>query len=288
VTINHEQKSVPRTLLDELDADLKWGSSVPAERLASVAARIVGAMTETVGEALFRRVIAQGMQGDDVMCLTMPEIKGGLVRSHLIGSLAQKRKQLVSGPLSSDSDERTVKKATQAINLFFRHLRAANLQRWDLGRKGGFCTNAGCRAMLLLFHALIRHAEKRNGFDAAKVKTERLVDEVMEVAKPLTQFLSSVPDDEFLERFTKKYGSGGPPEYFYEMSQVIWEQDKKFTPEGLEEHINSKDEQRVRGAQDTIQYLESRITDIVINYFKKLHGEKYWNFLGTKEMRVKA
>jgi DGQHR domain-containing protein len=59
VTINHEQKSVPRTLLDELDADLKWGSSVPAERLASVSARIVQAMTETVGAPLFRRVIAQ-------------------------------------------------------------------------------------------------------------------------------------------------------------------------------------------------------------------------------------
>jgi DGQHR domain-containing protein len=40
LTINHEQKTVPRTLLDELDADLKWGSSVPAERVASIAAEL--------------------------------------------------------------------------------------------------------------------------------------------------------------------------------------------------------------------------------------------------------
>jgi DNA sulfur modification protein DndB len=73
VTINHEQKSVPRTLLDELDADLKWGSSVPAERLASISARIVQALTETVGGPLFRRVVAQGMKVDDSACLTMPE-----------------------------------------------------------------------------------------------------------------------------------------------------------------------------------------------------------------------
>jgi DGQHR domain-containing protein len=88
VTINHEQKSVPRTLLDELDADLKWGSSVPAERLASIAARVVQALTEVVSGPLFRRVIAQGMKGDDIKCLTMPEMKGGIIRSHLIGLLA--------------------------------------------------------------------------------------------------------------------------------------------------------------------------------------------------------
>ena len=90
VTINHEQKTAPRTLLDELDADLKWGSSVPSERLSSMAARIVQTLTESVGGPLFRRVIAQGMTGDDMMCLTMPEIKGGIVRSRLIGWLAQK------------------------------------------------------------------------------------------------------------------------------------------------------------------------------------------------------
>jgi DNA sulfur modification protein DndB len=119
VTINHEQKSVPRTLLDELDADLKWGSSVPAERLASIAARVVQALTETVGGPLFRRVIAQGMKGDDVTCLTMPELKGGIVRSHLIGTLAHKRKSLIPGPLSADNDQNTLRRATQTLNLYF-------------------------------------------------------------------------------------------------------------------------------------------------------------------------
>jgi DNA sulfur modification protein DndB len=33
---------------------------------------------------------------------------------------------------------------------------------------------------------------------------------------------------------------------------------------------------------------ENRVTDIVISYFKKIHGSNYWNYIGTKEMRVKA
>ena len=189
VTINQEQKTVPRTLLDELDADLKWGSSVPSERLASIAARIVQALTETVGGPLFRRVIAQGMKGDDVICLTMPEIKGGIVRSHLIGSLAQKRKSLVSGPLSADRDQRTVARATEAINIFFEQLRSANLARWDIGRAGGWCVNVGVRAMLLLFDAAIRHAAiKEKNFDPSKAKREEIVEEAIAVAKPLVKY----------------------------------------------------------------------------------------------------
>src|SRR5262245_14397700 len=210
VTINHEQKTVPRTLLDELDADLKWGSSIPAERVASVAARIVQALTETVGGPLFRRVIAQGMKGDDVICLTMPEIKGGIVRSHLIGSLAQKRKLLVSGPLSAERDERTVKRATDAINLFLERLKSANPARWDSGRPGGFCINVGVRAMLLLFDALIKHAAtKRKNFDPNNASPEEIVEEAIGVAKPLCEFLQTVSDTEFLERFAARYGSGG-------------------------------------------------------------------------------
>ena len=289
VTINHEQKTVPRTLLDELDADLKWGSSVPSERLASVAARIVQALAETVGGPLFRRVIAQGMKGDDVICLTMPEIKGGIVRSRLIGSLAQKRKLIVSGPLSADRDERTVVRATEAINIFFQYFKSANAARWDSGRLGGLSVNVGVRAMLLLFDALIKHAvTKRKNFDPNNANPKEIVDETIAVAKPLAEFFQSASDKEFAERFAARYGSGGPLDYFYELSQTIWEHDKSFSPEGLAEYLASKDDKRIKEAEDTIKFIENRITDIVISYFKRLHGNNYWNYIGTKEMRVKA
>ena len=187
VTINHEQKSVPRTLLDELDADLKWGSSVPAERLASIAARVVQAMTEIVNGPLFRRVIAQGMKGDDVTCLTMPEMKGGIIRSHLLGTLAHKRKSLIHGPLTADNDQSTVRRAAQTLNLYFDALRAANPQRWDAGKAGHFCTNVALRAFLILLDALIKHAaSKKASFDPPNAEPREILNEVAALAKPMT------------------------------------------------------------------------------------------------------
>jgi DNA sulfur modification protein DndB len=289
VTINHEQKSVPRTLLDELDADLKWGSSVPAERLASISARIVQALTETVGGPLFRRVVAQGMKLDDSACVTMPEVKGGVIRSHLVGRLAHKRKLAIEGPLSADTDERTVKRATKAINLFLAQFKMANVSRWELGRRGALCVNSGIRALLLLFDALIKHAtENKKGFDPGNVKPEEIVDDVMDICKPLIEFIRSSPDEKFIEQFGAKYGSGGPVEYFYELSQIIRSKNSAFKPDGLEEYLNSKDDRRVKQAEETIKFIETRMTDIIVSYFKKMHGANYWNYIGTSDMRVKA
>jgi DNA sulfur modification protein DndB len=265
--------------------DETWGSG----HLAAIAARTVQALTEIIGGTLFRRVVAQGMKRDDIICLTMTDIKGGIHRSHLVGSLAQRRKLLISGPLSADSDERTVVRATEAINQFFEHLRSANPARWDSGRPGGFCVNIGVRAMLLLFHAVIKHAEaKRNNFDVSNASPEEIVAEAVAIAKPLIEFLRSVPDAEFLERFDVKPGSGGPPEFFYELSHVIWKHDGSFAPQGLAEYIASKDDKRVKEAEYTIKFIENRTTEIIIDYFKKIHGNNYWNYVGTKEMRVKA
>ena len=46
-----------------------------------MSARIVQSLSEIVGGPLFRRIVAQGMRGDDVTSLTMPEIKGGIICS---------------------------------------------------------------------------------------------------------------------------------------------------------------------------------------------------------------
>lgn len=289
VTINHEQKSVPRTLLDELDADLKWGSSVPSERLSAVAARVVQLLTETVGSAMFKRVVAQGMQGDEVVCLTMPEIKGGIVRSRLIGSLAQKRKLMVNGPLTGESDEKTVRRAAQGIDLFLSKIRESCPARWDAGRTGGLCVNVGFRALMLLYMSLIDHAQtKSKNFDPENNTPDEVAQHAAAGAAPLFAYLKRVTDEEFAEKFSRKYGSGGPTEFFFELAHIVSENDSSFNPDGLLEYIASRDEGRVKEAEDTIKYIESKVTDLIVDHFKALHGEKYWQYLGTADMRVKS
>jgi len=141
----------------------------------------------------------------------------------------------------------------------------------------------------MLLYAVILHAgHRRKNFDPPNASPEELIEESVAVIKPVLEFLRATSDQEFSERFGSKYGSGGPPEYFYELAQIVWESDKSFEPEGLVEYLTSKDESRVAEAQATIKFIENRVTEIVINHFKKIHGANYWNYMGTKDMRVKA
>lgn len=70
VTINHEQKSVPKTLLDDLEGELKWGSDKPSERVGAISARLVGLLNNDLGEALYGRVTQQGIPPTEKTCLT--------------------------------------------------------------------------------------------------------------------------------------------------------------------------------------------------------------------------
>src|SRR5262249_29201655 len=144
----------------------------------------------------------------------------------------------------------TVKRATHVLNLFFEEIRSTNQQRWDVGRQGGLCVNVGIRALLLLLHALIKHAQsKRKNFDPSNAKPEEIVEQALAIAKPVLEFLKNVTDVDFLERFSGKYGSGGPVEYFYELCSLLWQQDNTFSPEGLEQYITAKDSTRIKEAE---------------------------------------
>lgn len=69
VTINHEQKTVPKTLLDDLEGELKWGSEIPTERIGAISARLIGLLNIDIGEPLYGRVTQQGIPATEKTCL---------------------------------------------------------------------------------------------------------------------------------------------------------------------------------------------------------------------------
>jgi DNA sulfur modification protein DndB len=289
VTINHEQKSVPQRLLDALDADLKWGSSKATDRLSSIAARIVQALNEEVGGAIFRRVIAEGLNSTEAACLTIPEIKGGILRAHLVGKLENKRKVIVDGPLCGTTDEDTVRRATKILNGYFGLFRDANVSLWTQGKAGFLCTNIAIRGMLLLLeYALSQIPVWVKGFSVRNANVDPLVQELKRVLKPLLDWVQSSSVEDLKKKLDVGYGSGAHPAYFLEIASIIHAKDPSFAPHGLAEFIRSKDTARAEKAEKIGKFIEQRITEILTGHFRALHGEKYWNYMGTPQMRVKA
>lgn len=115
VTINHEQRSVPKHLLDDLEGELKWGSKVPAERIGAISSRLINLMNSDVGYPFYGRIPQQGIPSTNKVCLTIPALKDALKRSGLIGRVIMDKTHYELGPLCGCTDAETLERARCAL-----------------------------------------------------------------------------------------------------------------------------------------------------------------------------
>jgi DGQHR domain-containing protein len=290
VTINHEQKSVPRNLLDDLEGDLKWGSDKPNERIGAIGARLIQLLNSSIGEPFYNKVTAQGIRATEQTCLTVPEIKDGIKRSGLIGRSILKHKVFEPGPLSDENDEKTLIRAKEALNLYFSLIQDANPDRWDQGRIGYLCTNVSVRGYLMLLAELIRFMERKKKLDSKELSEIDLISEIEEYLKPILNYIEETNDSEFQDEFKVQYGSGGPVQYFYRLCRLVRDENADFEPEGYSDWEESQSEEQILLADQRMKDLTSEIADYIFAIFKRLHGDEAYLDLGVRDidLRMKA
>ncbi len=280
VTINHEQKSVPKTLLDDLEGELKWGSERPAERIGAISARLIGLLNNDIGEPLYGRVTRQGIPATEKTCLTVPAIKDGIRRSKIIGESILKHKEYSPGPLSGLSDTETLDRARSTLNSFFQYLVTANPHQWDLGRQGYVCTNVAVQAYLRLLGSLIDYMESNKGLAARELEPNEIISEIEEYLDPILKWLQSSSAAAIESRFKVPHGSGGPPEYYNRLCAIVKTSFSDFSPDGLDEWIQEQSDERISDADRKLKELNVRVQKTIFDILKAEYGSEgdaYWN-----------
>lgn len=280
VTINHEQKSVPKTLLDDLQGELKWGSDVPAERVGAISARLIGLLNSDVGEPFYGRITQQGIPPTSRTCLTVPALKDGLRRSGLVGRSILRDKQLDLGPLSGASDVETLERSRCALNAFFGMIRTNNSAQWEMGRDGVICTNVAVQAYLMLLAALIEYMEANKGLDARELDPMEVIMEIEEYLDPVLKFIAMQSEANLQSKFKVPFGSGGPPEYYFRLVSIVKSAFSDFTPEGYETWEAEQSDDRIREADRKLKDMNIRVQAYIFDTFKVMYGkdgEAYWN-----------
>lgn len=279
VTINHEQRTVPRNLLDELEGELKWGSKVPSQRIGSIAARLIQDLKADVGEPFYNRVTAQGIRATQEICLTVPAIKDSLKRSGLLGRAVLKRKVYEPGPLSGSNDYETLARARSALNLHFSQIREANRVRWDNGRDGLICTNVGVQGHLMLLAAIIKQIEADAKIDARQLAPDQLILLAQDHMRPVLEAISAADNSQIEVLFKVPYGSGGPVEYFYRLCRLVRQRFTSFAPDGYKDWETAQSKEKIETADRKLKELNVRVQAYIFKVFRRLYGEAknaYW------------
>jgi len=290
VTINHEQKSVPKTLLDDLEGELKWGSNRPTERIGAISARLIGLLNNDIGEPLYGRVTQQGIPPTEKTCLTVPALKDGLRRSGLVGEAILNKKEFSPGSLCGTDDSATLDRARAILNSYFQLLASANIQQWELGRQGYLCTNVALQAYLLLLGSVIGYMESKKGLSARELEPNELMVEIEEYLDPNLSWLSTTSAVQMEKHFKVQFGSGGPREYFYRLCAMIKERFSDFAPEGMDEWENEQSEDLVNEADRKLKDLNIQVQKTIFDVFRHVYGtdnDAYWN-KGVTDKKIKT
>ncbi len=290
VTINHEQKSVPKHLLDDLEGELKWESDVPSERIGAIASRLINLLNGDLDEPFYNRVTQQGIKSTSRTCLTIPALKDALVKSGLLGKAAIRDNVYEPGPFTGKDDFDTLDRARDALNQYFKFISSANQAHWEKGRDGYLSTNVGVQAYILLLRDLIRYWELQTACDAKQVAPSEMLQEIEEYLAPVVSFLQSATDEQMKAKFTVVLGGSGPVEYFFKLCQLIKSQINDFNPEGLDRFEAEQSDERYKNAADKLREIEVEMNRLIFDVLKKRFGEmrdEYWED-GVPDSNVKT
>lgn len=290
VTINHEQKSVPKNLLDDLEGQLKWESENPTERIGALAARVIHSLNRELSSPLYGRFSAEGIRGTPRVCLTVPQVKHGLRRSGLLGQVVL-RTHYEPGALCGSTDNASLARSIKILNGYFRQVEEAAMSRWDSGRPGKLCTNESIQALTLLLAELIRYIERHTKKPLRSYSEQAVLQLLGEHMTPLLDFLQG-DQSEVDTLLSVQFGSGGPRELFLRFAKVMRKSYPTFEPDGYENWTIAQSEELRRNADQQVQKINMMVQKHIFTVFRRMYGEDkgaYWEKgIPLKDIKSKA
>lgn len=271
VTINHKQKSVPRSIIVSLQADLKWGSADPKERLSALSSRLVKTLNSDPTSPLFQRFSVQGVTAKENQSLTMPEVVNGLNKSGLLGKLITKG-HLLPGALSGMTDEETNDRARRVLNGYFGKLRDANSERWEMARAAYISTNPGIRAHLLLIADISKYLQAKEDIEPQLLNEDTFLKHILRVVQPAFSFVKDAADEDVYDKFSRKFGEGGVRDYADNLSELLLSAAPDFGSEEFRMRLAKRNDQRVEQTNKDVIRLSKDLTDYVFKVLKQHYG----------------
>jgi len=136
VDINHEQKSVKRSLLDELWAELHWNAQDDEKRVRAIISKAVQGLNEDKESPLNGRILLSNKGKTQECCISLSSVLGALDKSGFY--LSRPRKNVVEhGPLWAGNNDAIMKRTIALLNGWFGPIAKKAGEWWSLGAGEG-------------------------------------------------------------------------------------------------------------------------------------------------------
>lgn len=284
VEINAKQATVPPTLLSALDAEVKWDSEVPKERLAAIASRAVDLMNTRGSGPLEAKVISPGITGGN-QPLNLRSIQERIVLTGILGSINPKTGEVIPGPCWAETPEDSLMRLVELLNMHLEVVRNANPARWDSGRLGALCTNLGVGSQIRMLSELIRYVSYKNKLHPQTVELNELYGAITPYMQKMLEYINVSTDDEFKSKFTVIFGSSGYHEYFFKLFALIEDDIPDLNPEGYEEFKRATSKETTELADRQVKWIQAVVPTYFKDRLRERFGENFFEVVVPKDVQ---
>jgi len=234
--INENQKSVSKSLRNDLDADLLWDSESPKERIKALKLFIAKTLGEDIESPLYDRVQLGENIKTETRCISTETIRLGLDRSNFF-PVYSKNAVVQDGTFFRGNNDNTFEVLYPFLIKAFGYIKDRLTVEWLKGEKNdGFLSiNAGIESFIRLFSDLIDHLIQKDIANPKQDDTTKVLNELIFYLDPLIESLSKLSQEEKLV-FKRSYGTGLKTKYWRKLQKIVHENRPEFIPEGLENY----------------------------------------------------
>ena len=273
VDINNKQVRVPRSLLVQLEPELRLGPDDPEQDLSSLHSELAVDLSQSDDSPLYGRVASEWDTDTTNKPITLTQLVAGIRGSQLVGSV--RGGVLFPGYLYYHDTQTTRDRARLTIEKYLSLFSEGADEHWRRdGRTGGFlCTNLGVSALLRLFNALLEYmsyAKRDVGYQI--LSPDAIVGMVSEFVSSVVEWFNAEYDSD-QSRFRGKFGSGGPIVYTLNLMEIIHARFPDFNPPDLAEHIRAGSVKTISHAQQLVTEIEDTIRNVTVTVLKAKYGD---------------
>ncbi len=290
IDINHEQRSVKRSLLQELYAELNWDSEDDDKRVNAIISKAVQALNEDNESPFHGRILLADETRTDTRCITLESLFRVLNQPTMFVI----KPGVDYGPLWTGDNESTLKRVIQVVNGWFGFVRDANADWWALGAAegGGLSMNDGVSICMTVLRSMLTYLLEKKHLRLIHLSNDELIGVLRPYGQVLGQHLANYSEEQRREFRVGARGNQGQTATRRRCEKALNEAFPDFEPPGLVEALLAQEAQTNEQAYRVIVDVEKRLFGFVFETLKSEFGDdeaETWWFSGVPpQIRKKA
>lgn len=276
VDINSEQRKVKRSLLVELDADLKWNAEEEEDRIQAIISKAGLAIDGDLDSPLRDKILLSDVKRTEKRCISLTSISAALSRAGFF--VVSRKKEITEyGPFWRPDPSLALKRTIFIVKAWFSEIAGAASDWWELGagEGGGLAMNNGVTICLNVLRTVMEHLGNAS---LGVLDNDELAARLAPYAKCLGNHFARMSQTD-RQQFRQFQGSDGQIMGTRQCQEAIRNEFPKFSPPQLAEWIESRKKNYNDQGRALIEYVETSLQKHILQILKSEYdtdAESWW------------